>query len=277
MPPRRWLVTGVSGGLGRAIAEHALGRGDTVIGTLRREDQCAGFAALAPSRAFPLRLDIADDDSAPAVTRAVSTAGGIDILVNNAGYCLLGAIEDMSLDEARREMEVNFFGALKMIQVVTPHLRRQGRGHIVNIASVAGAAGFPLFGLYSASKFAIVGLSAALAKELAPFGVHVTAVEPGGLRTNFGGPSLHVACVVSPPYRESVQGIVDRLASGRRTAVNDPAKAAAAIATLIDMENPPVHAALGPDGLRSVRAALEARLMDYARAGPAMAETLADG
>jgi NAD(P)-dependent dehydrogenase (short-subunit alcohol dehydrogenase family) len=276
LPPKRWLITGVSGGLGRAIAVHALGRGDVVTGTVRRADQVDAFAALAAGRAHSVMLDVSDDALTPAVTGAIAAMGGIDVLVNNAGYCLVGAVEDLSLAEARQEMETNFFGTLKLIQAVVPHFREQGRGRIVNIASVAGAAGIPLFGLYSASKFAVVGLSAALAKELAPFGIKVTAVEPGGLRTDFGGASLRVSAVVSPPYAAQVETIAGRMALAGAKAINDPAKAAAAIAALVDMDEPPVHAAIGADGLRAVRAALEARLADYARAPAFLTDTAAD-
>src|SRR5258708_1761050 len=121
---RRWLITGVSSGLGEALAQAALERGDSVIGTLRQERQLAGFAALAPGRAFPLRLDVTDDAAAgPTLERAIREMGGVDILVNNAGYALIGAVEDVSVAEARIQIETNFFGVLKMVQAVMPHLR----------------------------------------------------------------------------------------------------------------------------------------------------------
>ncbi len=274
--PKRWLVTGVSGGLGRAIAVHALARGDIVAGTLRRADQLAAFAHVAPGRAHPVQLDVTDDNVAPTLETAIAAMGGVDVLVNNAGYCLVGAAEDVSLAEARLELETNLLGTLKMIQAVVPFFRAQANGRIINVASVAGAMGIPLFSLYSASKFAVVGLSEALAKELAPFGIRVTAVEPGGLRTEFGAGSLHVSATVSPPYAAATHNITTRLAAARDKAVNDPAKAAAAIASLVDMADPPVHAAIGADGLTAVRAALEARLMDYARGGPELTDTAAD-
>ena len=178
--PRKWLITGVSSGLGRAIAEKALARGDIVAGTLRKPEQFEDFAALARGRAIPIALDVTDDAGVgPAVATAIAAAGGLDILVNNAGYALMGPIEDIGLPEARREIETNFFGVLKLSQAVLPHFRAQNAGRIINIGSVASVVGFPMNGIYSASKFAVAGFSEALAKECAAFGVKVTCVETG--------------------------------------------------------------------------------------------------
>ena len=275
--PRRWLITGVSSGLGRALAEYVLELGDIVIGTLRQESQLAAFAALASGRAFPVQLDVTDDEAVqPALAQVIDAVGGLDVVVNNAGYALIGAIEDATLAEARLQMETNLFGALKIIRTAIPYLRARDGGRIINIASVAGSMGMPIYGHYCASKFALVGLSAALAQELAPFNIRVTVLEPGGFRTNFGSSSLRVTANPSPLYEERTLGMAKRMADFGRMAENDPRKGAAAIVALSEMADPPVHAAMGTDGLKYVRAALAARLADYERAEPLLSATAAD-
>lgn len=265
-PGKRWLITGVSSGLGRALAEHALSRGDIVVGTLRKREQFDAFAALAPGRAIPLQLDVTDDAAvAPAVAEAIAQAGGLDVLVNNAGYALMGPVEDIALTEARHEIETNFFGVLKLSQAVLPHFKAQGGGRIINIASVAAVVGFPMNALYSASKFAVSGLSEALAKEWAGFGVKVTSVEPGGFRTNFALGSLALPQAVSPHNAAAVEAIQTRMAGFARTATNDPAKGAAVIAALADLDDPPAHLALGADGYAMITGALQGRLAEYER------------
>ncbi|HSV44443.1 MAG TPA: SDR family NAD(P)-dependent oxidoreductase, partial [Ramlibacter sp.] len=189
--PRRWLITGVSSGFGLELAMAALARGDTVVGTLRQREQAESFEKIAPGRSHAVLLDVTRADTiAPAVQQALQLAGGLDVLVNNAGYGLFGAVEETSDAEARHVMETNFFGALAVTRALLPQLREQRSGHIFNIASVAGVIGFPGCGLYAASKFALEGMSEALAGELAPFNVRVTIVEPGGFRTNFAGGSM---------------------------------------------------------------------------------------
>ncbi|HET6971870.1 MAG TPA: SDR family oxidoreductase, partial [Phenylobacterium sp.] len=229
--PRRWLVTGVSSGLGRAIAEAALARGDLVAGTLRKPDQMAAFSALAPGRAFPIQLDVIDDAAVGAgVAQAIAELGGLDVVVNNAGYALMGAAEDVSIAEARRQMETNFFGPLKICQAVLPHFRAQGHGRIINIASVAAIMGFPMNSMYVASKHAAAGFSESLSKELARFGVKVTSVEPGGFRTEFGTGSLNLPAQVSEPYAQITDALKTRMTQFAGSAVNDPAKGAEVIA-----------------------------------------------
>lgn len=262
----KWLITGVSSGLGRAIAEKALARGDSVAGTLRKPDQCDAFAALAPGRAIPLQLDVTDDAAiAPAVANGIAALGGLDILVNNAGYALMGPVEDIALTEARREIETNFFGVLKMSQAVLPYFRAQGHGRVINIGSVASVVGFPMNALYSASKFAVAGLSEALAKEWAGLGVKVTCVEPGGFRTKFAAGSLAFPERVSPHNQKVVETIKARMDAFARTAANDPAKGAEVILTLAGLDEPPAHLALGADGYAMITGALTNRLAEYER------------
>jgi NAD(P)-dependent dehydrogenase (short-subunit alcohol dehydrogenase family) len=262
--PKAWLITGVSSGLGRAIAEAALGAGDVVVGTLRKPEQFAAFEALAPGRAHALALDVTNAEAVgPAVDAAAALAGGLDVVVNNAGYGLVGAVEELTEAEAAREMDTNFFGVFRVVKAAIPHLKARGGGSILNIGSVAGARGFPGMGLYCASKFAVAGLSQALAKELAPFGIRVTVVEPGGFRTNFGAASMAWAQNPLPDYAAMTTRLRESMERPVVPAPNDPARGATVVLALAAMENPPVHLALGADGRKYIRDAIHARLADY--------------
>ena len=262
--PKTWFVTGVSSGLGRAIAEAALSAGHIVVGTLRKPEQFAAFEALAPGRAHALALDVTDADAVgPAVDAVARLTGGLDVVVNNAGYGLVGAVEELSEAEAAREMDTNFFGVFRIVKAAIPHLKARGGGAIINIGSVAGARGFPGMGLYCASKFAVAGLSQALAKELAPFGIRVTVVEPGGFRTNFGGGSMAWAQSPLPDYAAMTARMRESMERPAVPAPNDPARGAAVILALAAMEKAPVHLALGADGRKYILDAIHTRLADY--------------
>lgn len=262
--PQTWFVTGVSGGLGRAIAQAALAAGHVVVGTLRRPDQFAAFEALAPGRAHAMGLDVTDPEAVgPAVDAAVRLTGRLDVVVNNAGYGLVGAVEELSEAEALRQMDTNFFGLFRVVKAAVPHLKAGGGGRIINIGSVAGARGFPSMGMYCASKFAVTGLSQALAKELAPFDVKVTVVEPGGFRTNFGTSGMAWAEHPLPDYAATTARMRESMERPAAPAPNDPARGAAVVLALADMDEPPVHLALGADGRKYVIDALRARLADY--------------
>jgi NAD(P)-dependent dehydrogenase (short-subunit alcohol dehydrogenase family) len=259
-----WFVTGVSSGLGRAIAEAALAGGSTVVGTLRKAEQFASFEALAPGRAHAVALDVTDAEAVPvAVQKAIDLTGGLDVIVNNAGYGLVGAVEELTEAEAGRQMDTNFFGVFRVLKAVIPHLKSRGGGSIINIGSVASARGFPGMGLYSASKFAVAGLSQALARELAPFNIRVTVVEPGGFRTNFGSASMAWAAAPLPDYARMTTRMRESLERPVVPAPNDPARGAHVILALAGMATPPVHLALGADGRKYVQEAVSARLADY--------------
>ena len=175
--PRTWLITGVSSGFGRELAQAILARGDTVVGTMRQKAQLSAFEALAPGRAHGRILDVTDAAAiAPLVAEVEAKVGPIDVLVNNAGYGLGGAVEEIDDAEARHVMETNFFGTLNLIKAVVPHFRARRAGHLVNFSSMAGILGIPGVALYCAAKHAVSGLSEALAGELAPFGIRVTVV-----------------------------------------------------------------------------------------------------
>jgi len=260
--PKHWLITGVSSGFGLELALAALARGDTVVGTLRRRAQADSFEKLAPGRAHAVLLDVTQAaDIEPAVQQALQRAGCIDVLVNNAGYGLFGAVEEISDAEARQVMETNFFGALAVTRALLPQFREQRSGHIFNISSVAGVIGFPSCGLYAASKFALEGMSEALATELAPFGVRVTIVEPGGFRTNFAGGSLRQAEQVLEAYAGTPSAKArNSIGNYRGHEPGDPAKAAAAIITAVEAPQAPLRLVLGADGVKMVRQKIEGSL-----------------
>lgn len=270
-----WLITGVSSGFGLELAQAALARGDTVAGTLRQRAQAAAFESLAPGRAHAVLLDVTHAETiGPAVQQALQRAGRIDVLVNNAGYGLFGAVEETSDAEARHIMETNFFGALAVTRALLPQLREQRSGHIFNIASVAGVIGFPGCGLYAASKFALEGMSEALAAELAPFNVRVTIVEPGGFRTNFAGGSMRQTGSVLDAYAQTAAGKARHSISryhGHQP--GDPAKAAQAILTALQAQQPPLRLVLGADAVQMVRGKHEGVLAELAAWEPLAAST----
>ena len=252
---KTWLITGISRGLGKALAEAALARGDTVIGTVRQ----GSGAGLGGERLHVLELDVADPAAAgPAMEAAFAVTGRIDVLVNNAGYGLLGAIEEATDAEAARLFEVNVFGLFRMIRAALPRMRKQGAGHIINVTSIAGRAPTASSGLYAATKSAVEGLSQSLAQEVAPLGLKVTAVAPGGFRTDFLSSHSIRRSQEAEVYAGSVGAAVAYLdqAAGRQP--GDPVRAAAAILKLVDAPEAPVHLLLGSDALRRARAKIAA-------------------
>ena len=242
-----WLITGIGGGLGYELAQAALARGDKVFGTSRSAQSCAAFAAKAPGRSFAAVLDPVDP--AALVALAQEAMGGVDRLVNNAGYGLIGAIEEVSLDEVRALFDVNLFGSIAMIQAVLPAMRAQGAGHIVNITSVSGLAPWAGTAIYGASKYALECIGQTLAQEVGPLGIRVTNVAPGGLRTNFAGGSLRLAARDIADYEETAHFAKRSLAAGQGTEKGDPVRAAAAIIAALDEPEPPLHLLLGEDAL----------------------------
>ncbi len=249
---KTWLITGVSSGLGRALAAEALARGDRVWGTVRSQAACAAFLALGAEGAIGASLAEMGDPASvqAAVAEAQAGFGEVDVLVNNAGYGIMGAVEEVSLAEAQAQLAVNLFGPLAAIQAVLPQMRARRSGHIVNITSVSGLATWAGTGVYCASKFALEGLGMTLAEEVAPLGIHVTNVAPGGLRTDYAGRSLARAEVVIDAYTDTAHMSERIVADHLGQEPNDPAKAAHAILAAVDAEVPPRHLLLGADALR---------------------------
>jgi len=251
---KNWFITGVGSGLGRALAEAALQRGDRVAGTVRDTTACERFGRIAPGRSLGLRLDITDEAAVhAAVAQAEAAMGGIDILVNNAGYGLVGGIEAASLAEFRAQFEVNVFGAVAMMQAVLPQMRARRAGRILNITSVSGLVGWPSLGVYSGSKFALEGISETLALELAGLGIHLTMIEPGGLRTDFATRSRTRTQRVLSDYDATVGACVRLLDEHAGHEAGDPRQAAAAILAVADAPVPPLRLLLGADALEYAR------------------------
>jgi NAD(P)-dependent dehydrogenase (short-subunit alcohol dehydrogenase family) len=189
-----WFITGCSTGLGRDLARAVLERGDRVVVTARDPASVRDLVAGRAGQAIALALDVTDREQAEAAVRdAIAAFGRIDVLVNNAGIGYFGAIEESEEAEVRRMFEVNVFGLARMIHLALPGMRERRRGHVVNIASIGGLRAFPAVGYYNATKFAVVGLSEALALETAPLGIKVTIVEPSGFRTDWAGRSASEA------------------------------------------------------------------------------------
>ncbi|HVZ00705.1 MAG TPA: oxidoreductase [Dongiaceae bacterium] len=252
------LITGVSTGFGRALSEAALAKGYRVAGTVRSEAARKEFEALKAGQAFGRVLDVTDMPAiAPMVAEIEKTAGPIDVLVNNAGYGHEGTIEESSIEDYRRQFDVNVFGAVAMIQAVLPSMRKRRSGRILNITSMGGYITFPGIGVYNGSKFALEGISEALAKEVKGLGIHVTAVGPGGFRTDWAGRSLVRKERSIADYDEVFEPARQRRRDMHGNQVGDPKKAAQAMLTLIEAENPPMHLLLGSDALRLVREKLD--------------------
>ena len=257
--PRVWFITGTSSGLGRALARAALDDGDRVVATARSTDPIADLAREFPDHAIAVPLDVTDHDQArSAIATAVDAFGRIDVLVNNAGYGVLGAVEELTDDELRRQFETNLFGALNVTRAALPHLRRQRSGHIVQLSSLSATVANPGEGAYVGSKAALAGVSESLAKELAPLGIRVTIVQPGPFRTAFAGRSLEKAEPIDD-YAETVGAARDLLSRLDGNQPNDPTRGAAAIIEAVNTNDPPLHLALGEDAIEAIRATLDER------------------
>jgi len=252
--PRIWLITGVSGGLGRALAKEAALQGDIIFGTLRKPEQISAFNELVPGNTFGLELDVNNTGQIKSVIeQIVAKSGRIDVLVNNAGYGLMGAIEELSMEEARQQMETNFFAAIAMTQAVLPILRKQRSGHILQISSMSGLRANSGTGLYNASKFALEGMSEALALEILPLNIHLTLVEPGPFRTDWAGASSVSAKNKIEDYELSSGARLRLLQSSSGKQPGDPAKAAKAILLAVNSKHPPLRLILGKVALDAIR------------------------
>lgn len=262
---KTWIITGVGGGLGRAMAVAALARGDQVFGLLREPGAADAFAAIAPGRAIPLIADMTDRAAVmAAVTSAVDQSGGIDILVNNAGQVLMSYVEEVEPDAVRRLFEVNLIGPLSAIQAVLPSMRARGRGHIINVSSGGGIEGVPTVGLYSASKFALEGLSEALAQEVGGLGIAVTIIEPGAFRTELLAKRTSIPTAI-PDYERTVGRMLARLQGMGGQEPGDPAKLAAAVLAIADAPDPPLRLPLNDDAIAMAERKAAAILAPIAR------------
>jgi NAD(P)-dependent dehydrogenase (short-subunit alcohol dehydrogenase family) len=259
-----WLITGASKGFGRIWAQAALARGDSVAASARDTRSLEDLVAAHGSRALPLELDVTDKQ---AIDRSVAAAhecfGRLDVVVNNAGYGQFGAIEEITEEDARRQIETNLFGPLWVTKAAIPILREQRAGHILQVSSVGGVLAFPILGLYHASKWALEGFSQSLSEELEEFGVKVTLVEPGGFTTDWAGPSA--ARSAELPAYDGVRERRFRRLGPVRSQPGDPAATGPAILELVDAEEPPLRVFFGSSALDMARREYAERLAMWER------------
>jgi NAD(P)-dependent dehydrogenase (short-subunit alcohol dehydrogenase family) len=255
MTNKVWFITGASRGFGSLIARDALTRGDYVVAAARKMDSVTETLGAHPNL-LAVQLDVTNEAEALTATQqAIERFGRIDVLVNNAGFGLLGAVEESSADEVRKQYETNVFGLLNVTRAVLPVLRKQRNGHVINISAIAGYSAFHGWGVYSSSKFAVEGLSEALAAELAPLGIKVTVVEPGFFRTDFlDAASLAETAARIEDYAETVGAMRAYAAGANHQQPGNPLKLSAAILKLADAKEPPVRLQLGSDTVATVRA-----------------------
>lgn len=257
---KTWFISGSSRGLGRALTEAALAAGDRVVASARDTVPLEPLRERFGERLRLTKLDVTDDAAAQAaIGLAVEAYGDIDVVVNNAGYGELGSVEDTGLASFRQQIEVNLIGTIIVTKAAIPVLRRQRHGHIVQVSSVGGRIGAPARAAYSAAKWGVEGFSESLAREMALIGVHVTIVEPGGFRTGFAQ-TAHAAGEGRAEY-DAVVGAAVRMQrdyDGRQP--GDPAKAAAVLLKLVEMDRPPLRIALGSDAVNAISATDRQRL-----------------
>lgn len=248
-----WFVTGCSSGLGRALCERLLDGGARVVCTARSVDAISDLRERHGERAVLLPLDVTDPASIrSAVERALAEAGHIDVLVNNAGYGLVGALEEVDEETMKAAFDANVYGVYRVTRALLPHMRERRSGHILNISSMMGVIGAPGFTFYSATKFAVEGMTEALAGEVKSFGIKVTIVEPGPFRTDFRSRSLKEA----PPmeaYAETVGKFRQTLQETDGRQPGDPRRGAEAMMTIAGSDEPPLRLPLGEICLNAIR------------------------
>jgi len=260
------IVTGTSSGLGKAFAAALLQAGFKVVGTVRQQEAAEHFEQLKPGAAFARVLDVTDapERLAAAVEGVEQKVGPIYALINNAGYGHEGTLEESSMDELRRQFEINVFGPVAMMKAVLPFMRARREGRILNVTSMGGLMTMPGLSYYHGSKFALEGISSSLAKEVRPLGIYVTAVEPGMFRTDWAGRSM----VRSERKIADYDAIFDPIREGRKARSGrqpgDPAKAGRVIAEFLTSPEPPLHLLLGPDSFDYVQKELEILRSEFA-------------
>ena len=252
--PSTWLITGCSTGIGRDIALAALARGHRVAVTARKPAAIADICTEYPDQTIALELDVTDKAQIEAAVAAtLERFGSIDVLVNNAGYGYMAAVEEGEDHEVRRLFDTNYFGAVDMIKSVLPTMRKQGRGHVINISSMTGLVTNPPNVYYSSTKYALEALTEGLAKEVAPFGIHATAIEPGGFRTDWGSRSMRESATPMPEYDETVGARKRMIKMASDKLPGDPKRVADAVLRVSELESPPLHLLLGHDVLHAFR------------------------
>lgn len=262
---RVWLITGSARGLGRELAQAVLAAGHHLVATARRPADLQDLVAQYGDRVRAVALDVTQPAQArAAIAAAVSAFGRLDVVVNNAGYANVNSVEDVEESDFRSQFETNFFGTVHVTRAALPVLRAQGHGHIIQISSIGGRAGAPGLGAYQSAKFAVGGFSEVVAREVAPLGIHVTIVEPGGMRTDWAGSSMTVD-PIAPAYEPTVGAFWNPALRARDAVRGDPAKAALAILKLAALPAPPLRLLLGTDALFLANLVSQTRLAEDAK------------
>jgi NAD(P)-dependent dehydrogenase (short-subunit alcohol dehydrogenase family) len=253
-----WFVTGVSRGLGRSIVEAALQNGDSVVATARQPEKFEDLVQQHGQRILPLTLDVANYDQVLAAVQAGYAAfGRYDLVVNNAGYADTAAVEDMTLDVFKAQVDTNFYGVVHVSKAVLPLLRAQGSGHIFQVSSIGGRIGSVGLSAYQSAKWAVGGFSTVLAQEVAPLGIQMTVLEPGGMRTDWAGSSITIP-PISAPYQPTVGAFANMLRAYSGQEPTDPAQVAQAIIQLANRPDAPVRLLLGVDAAQYAAQASQA-------------------
>ena len=263
-----WFITGASKGFGRIWAEAALKRGDKVVATARNTDALKALADEFGELVYPLQLDVTNHDKVfEIIKKAHEHFGRLDVVINNAGYGLFGTIEEVTEEQARKQIETNVFGALWVTQAVLPIMREQKSGHILQVSSIGGIVAFPNLGMYHASKWALEGFSEALSKEVASFGIHVTLIEPAGYSTDWADDSAVHANQISAydALREEVAKFRSRAKRGIPEATAD------AILKVVDEANPPLRIFLGESPIKLAKESYEQRIANWEKWQPVSA------
>jgi NAD(P)-dependent dehydrogenase (short-subunit alcohol dehydrogenase family) len=249
--PRVWLITGASSGFGRAIADEALARGDSVVATSRRTDSLDDLSG--GERSHVIALDVKDAaQRSRAVAESLERFGRIDVLVNNAGRTQVGAVEETTDEELRDLFDLHFFAPAALTRTVLPSMRAQGRGAIVQMSSVGGQTTAPGFGAYCATKFALEGFTETLRDEVAGFGIHALIVEPGAFRTGLFRSDAAYESAEMPEYAEIVGPTREYVRTNHGLQPGDPVKAAEAIIAALDADEPPLRLVLGADAIENI-------------------------
>lgn len=244
-----WFITGSSRGLGRSLTEAVLAKGDQVVATARNPEQLKDLTEKYPEQIYAVKLDVTlREEIYQVVEKAITRFGKIDVLVNNAGFGIIGAAEAFTYQQVRSQLETNLYAPIEITRAILPYMRAQRSGRILQISSVGGRVGNAGLTIYQASKFGLSGFSEALSKEVAPLGILVTSVEPGGFRTDWAGDSMSYA--ESPEgYETTVDKRADFFKEGGFVPMGDPEKAAKVMVELVEYPEPPIHLVLGSEAI----------------------------
>jgi len=271
-----WFITGTSRGLGRSLVQAVLAHGDKVAATARDPKQLNDLVEKYPGKILALKLDVTNlAEINSAVSQTLAHFGNIDVLVNNAGVGLIGAAEAFTDEQVRSQLDTNLYAPIAITRAILPHMRKQRSGRILQVSSIGGRVAGSGLSMYQAAKFGLAGFAEAMAKELAPLGIGVTSVEPGGFRTDWGGASMTYA-----PSIEGYEVTVDRmrtfLSDGQYVPMGDPEKAAQVMIDLVDHPNPPIHLILGSEAADIMKQADAQRIAEFEKWLPVTVSTNAD-